>query len=163
MPRWGRSSNKVIDTCDPRLRYILDEHIKTVDSSAVWGYRGEDDQNEMFRTNVSKVKYPNSKHNVKPSLAIDIVPYHPRLGKLWGGSAQLRDIVKEFNVKGSHDKATAKALAWVWQMYSVQHGSMMACAEQIGQPLRGGMDWNRDGTVLIDQKFDDGAHFEIYE
>ncbi len=39
------------------------------------GHRREERQNVMFRTGKSKLKWPNSKHNQSPSLAVDIAPY----------------------------------------------------------------------------------------
>ena len=40
----------------------------------VCGYRDEKAQNEAFNKGASKVKFPNSKHNQLPSLAIDLAP-----------------------------------------------------------------------------------------
>ena len=39
------------------------------------GYRGKETQNEYFETGRSKLKYPQSKHNQSPSLAVDVAPY----------------------------------------------------------------------------------------
>ena len=38
------------------------------------GYRGENDQNAAFANGNSKLKFPNSKHNQLPSLAVDVAP-----------------------------------------------------------------------------------------
>jgi len=38
------------------------------------GYRNETDQNLAFEQGNSKLKYPESRHNKKPSFAVDIVP-----------------------------------------------------------------------------------------
>ena len=40
----------------------------------ICGYRGKEDQDKAFAEKKSKLKFPESKHNKKPSLAVDIVP-----------------------------------------------------------------------------------------
>ncbi len=39
------------------------------------GYRGEEEQNRLYKEKKSQLKYPNGKHNKRPSEAIDIAPY----------------------------------------------------------------------------------------
>jgi len=45
------------------------------DHSVIQGFRGKEEQNHFFIMGVSKVKWPDSKHNSRPSEAIDIQPY----------------------------------------------------------------------------------------
>ena len=55
-----------------------------IDFVVICGYRGEQEQNEAYKTGMSGLKYPNSKHNKKPSLAIDVMPYPiPQNEKEW--------------------------------------------------------------------------------
>lgn len=61
--------------CHPDLQAVMNEAIKTVDFTVLCGHRGEAAQNEAFRRGNSKVRFPNSKHNANPSLAVDIAPY----------------------------------------------------------------------------------------
>jgi|TARA_R100001530_G_scaffold22342_3_gene18447 peptidoglycan L-alanyl-D-glutamate endopeptidase CwlK len=42
-------------------------------------------------------------------------------------------------------------------------GRVMQEADRLGVDLRYGGDWDRDETVVSDQKFQDLVHFEIYE
>lgn len=49
--------------------------VKYYDCSVVWGYRKQQDQDSAYAKGYSKLKYPNSKHNKLPSLAVDVVPY----------------------------------------------------------------------------------------
>jgi peptidoglycan L-alanyl-D-glutamate endopeptidase CwlK len=51
------------------------EVIKYVDCSVLEGHRGEERQNKLFDEGKTKVKYPNGRHNAKPSRAVDVVPY----------------------------------------------------------------------------------------
>ena len=51
------------------------EAIKYVDISVLEGFRDEATQNDYYRRGMSKLKFPQGKHNVYPSLAVDIAPY----------------------------------------------------------------------------------------
>ena len=53
----------------------MDSVIVDTDFSVICGHRGEKEQNEAYSTGNSKLKYPKSKHNSMPSMAVDIVPY----------------------------------------------------------------------------------------
>ena len=75
MPNFGKRSLERLETCDPKIQWVMHEAIKHYDFSVLEGHRGEDKQQECFETGASKVKFPNSKHNKYPSLAVDIVPY----------------------------------------------------------------------------------------
>jgi len=46
-----------------------------MDFTILEGYRGEEKQNEAFDTGRSQLRYPESKHNTFPCLAVDIAPY----------------------------------------------------------------------------------------
>lgn len=75
MYKFGKSSLKRLETCDPRLQEILNEAIKEIDFSVLCGHRNEEDQNKAVKGGFSKVKYPNSKHNSYPSKAVDCAKY----------------------------------------------------------------------------------------
>ena len=75
MPRFSTKSLSRLSTCDKRLQEIFNEVIKTVDCSILEGYRGKARQNELFKENKTKVRYPNGRHNHNPSRAVDVCPY----------------------------------------------------------------------------------------
>jgi peptidoglycan L-alanyl-D-glutamate endopeptidase CwlK len=75
MPEFSKASLEMLDTCDERLIKLALIVVAQVDCTVLCGYRGEADQNEAFRTGRSKLVWPFSKHNVSPSLAIDLAPY----------------------------------------------------------------------------------------
>ena len=79
MPTLSQSSYQRLDTCDTRIRRVFERAIKIVPASSdftiLCGHRGEKDQNLAFEAGNSKLKWPNSKHNTSPSLAIDVVPF----------------------------------------------------------------------------------------
>lgn len=136
MRKWGQRSLDVYDTLDPRLQEVMDYVLDEVaDVSLICGHRNQHDQNELYyaRPQRTQVQWPNSKHNMLPSLAVDFQPYpYPaRQEKLWA------------------------SLAYV-------AGRAIAYAESIGVTLRWGGDWDRDGE-LTDQNFDDLFHLEIMD
>lgn len=116
---------------DVRLQTIVDELLQWVDVSLVCGHRGQEEQDEFYRTGRSKVKFPNSKHNSYPSLAVDLQPYpYP---------------------ENEHDLRAA--LGYI-------AGLSMMIAHKYGWKLRWGGDWDSDGSV-VDNGFDDLYHLEL--
>ncbi len=75
MPKFGATSRHRLNGVDPRLQEILNEAIKIVDFSVLESFRDQETQNAMFRDGKSKLRWPDSKHNRRPSLAADIAPY----------------------------------------------------------------------------------------
>ena len=59
---------------DTKLINLVKEFSMYEDVIVLCGYRGEKEQTEAFNKGNSKAKWPKSKHNKKPSLAIDIGP-----------------------------------------------------------------------------------------
>lgn len=74
MPHFGRKSKERLYELDLELQEILQEAIKHFDFTILCGHRTEDQQNALYPKN-TKVKWPNSKHNAYPSLAVDVAPY----------------------------------------------------------------------------------------
>lgn len=75
MGSFSKKSLVLLSECDERLVSICNEVIKIYDFSILVTYRGEDEQNKAYIEKKSKFKFPNSKHNKVPSLAIDIAPF----------------------------------------------------------------------------------------
>lgn len=75
MPKFSRRSLKELHTCDNRLRMVFKIVVKNFDCTILKGYRGEKEQNEKFYMGLSKIKYPHSSHNSRPSHAVDVAPY----------------------------------------------------------------------------------------
>ncbi len=75
MPAFSTLSEARLATCDPRLQAILKEAIRHVDFTIMCGFRGPDEQEDAYRTGRSKVRWPNSKHNRRPSVAVDLAPF----------------------------------------------------------------------------------------
>jgi len=75
MPTFSTLSEQRLATCDVRLQAILKEAIRHVDFTIMCGFRGPDEQEDAYRTGRSKVRWPNSKHNRRPSVAVDLAPF----------------------------------------------------------------------------------------
>lgn len=130
---WGNKSLKVRGTLDKRLQKIVDDILQHMDVSLISGYRGKEEQNDLFHRGVSQLQYPQSKHNQFPSLAVDIQP-HPY---------------------PTNDNDLRASLGYM-------AGLAIMIAERYGVELRWGGDWNMNGDVT-DNGFDDLFHLEIIE
>ena len=75
MARFGNESIARLETCHSRLQTLFREVVTSFDCKIECGYRGEEEQNAAFRNNRSTKKFPDSKHNTQPSIAVDVIPY----------------------------------------------------------------------------------------
>lgn len=113
---------------------VLRLAVKYVDFSIVCGNRSEAQQNGAFDSGNSRVRWPNSKHNNMPSLAVDIAPY-PKLF--------------------SESDPTAVAAE-----FSFVAGFIRGVAAIQGVELRWGGDWNGN-LDTTDQTLQDWGHLEL--
>ena len=132
---FSKRSIERLNTCDPRLVALFNRVISLglIDMTVIWGHRGEKEQEEMFRTGRSRVKWPHSKHNSMPSKAVDVAPY--------------------VNGKPSWNDKHCSFLA----------GIVMTVADEMGIKVRWGGNWDMDGEPITDQRFDDLIHYELVE
>jgi hypothetical protein len=87
----------------------------------------------MVELGRSHLHFPHSKHNTRPSLAVDLQPYpNPR------------------------DKAK------LWASLGYIAGSARQIAAEEGFTIRWGGDWNQNGDIT-DQNFYDLFHLEVFE
>ncbi len=75
MAKFSKRSLDNLGQCHSVLQVALKIAIKITDFSVVCGHRGKAEQNKAFENGYSKLKFPDSKHNKFPSLAVDIIPY----------------------------------------------------------------------------------------
>ena len=75
MPKYGTRSKANLAECDPRIQKVFNFVIEIIDCTVFTGYRDEDTQNALYHQGKSQLMYPNSKHNQRPSKAIDAAPY----------------------------------------------------------------------------------------
>lgn len=60
---------------DERLVTMCHRAIEVVNFAVICGHRDAKEQNDFYFRGMSKLEYPDSKHNKDPSQAIDAVPY----------------------------------------------------------------------------------------
>ena len=75
MPKFGKESQTNLAECHQDIQKVLNEAIKYFDFTVLCGYRGKEEQDKAFKDGFSSVKFPDGKHNQKPSFAADCVPY----------------------------------------------------------------------------------------
>lgn len=75
MPTFSVLSEKRLSTCAQPLQDLLREAIKHVDFTVLYGHRGQEEQEDAVRSGASTLRWPLSKHNRLPSMAVDIAPY----------------------------------------------------------------------------------------
>lgn len=133
MPSFSENSLKELKTCHTKLQELLKEAINEFNFSVIEGHRGEERQNRLYREGKSKLRYPDSKHNDEPSLAVDIAPYYP---------------------EGPHIR---------WDNHKdfvLLHGYLQGLAVSQGVTIRSGVNWDMDNTVS-DTEFYDWPHIEL--
>jgi peptidoglycan L-alanyl-D-glutamate endopeptidase CwlK len=132
MPTFSDKSHQILFDADPDIQGLLFELIKHIDFKVLCSYRNKAAQDEAYMKGNSTLRWPHSKHNKLPSLAIDIEPYF-----------------KEQPHERLNDRESFVYLA----------GHLMMLAKLRGVALRWGNDWDRDDD-LTDNTFDDLFHFE---
>lgn len=132
--KYSKISRSRLGEAHKDLQVVFKEVLKHFDHSIICGHRGEQEQDTAFESGFSKVKFPNSKHNQLPSMAVDAVPF----------PIDWNDTKRMIHFAG-YVMATAK---------------MFKEKGLITHNFRWGGDWDRD-TELKDNVFQDYPHFEL--
>ena len=122
--QFSKISEQRLSTCHEDLQKLMNRVVEKLDISIVCGHRGEKDQNEAVKNGLSKLTYPNSKHNRLPSEAVDLA--------FWDG----------------------KKISWDEKQASYVAGYTQAMADDMGIAIRLGGDWNRDRNVTNEKFID---------
>ena len=75
MPSFGTRSQDNLAQAHPELQRLFNEVIKHFDCSVICGHRSQEEQDKAYHEGKSKLKFPQSKHNGSPSLAVDVIAY----------------------------------------------------------------------------------------
>lgn len=135
MPSFGETSTRRLNTAHDILKILFRRVVARRDCSITEGFRDEAKQDYYFKVGTSKVKWPDSKHNSEPSMAVDCVPWPEK----WDSKEaffELRDIVLE-----EWDRMKSQGVTSDFE-------------------LRWGGDWDSDGD-FEDQTFNDYPHYEL--
>ena len=135
MPKFGKRSTKNLDQCDQQLQDLFNTVIKYYDCSVICGWRNKKEQDAAFAEGKSQKEFPNSKHNVLPSSAVDVVPwFYEKPHIRWNDKAKFYEFA----------------------------GFVLGIAAMLGIKIRYGGNWDRDDE-LHDQDFYDLPHFELID
>lgn len=131
--QYGAKSQAKLDTLDDDLRAVAELVMswQIYDLTIVWGHRGEEAQEDAFRSGNSSKRWPESKHNELPSRALDFAPWVD-------GSIPWKDT----------------------HAFAVLGGLFIAAGAVLGIPIRYGGDWDMDGETT-DQRLMDWGHVEL--
>lgn len=75
MPKFSNISKAHLITCHDDLQIICTQAIAVMDFTVLCGWRGEEEQNELYRQGKSNAMFGQSKHNFLKSKAVDLAPY----------------------------------------------------------------------------------------
>jgi peptidoglycan L-alanyl-D-glutamate endopeptidase CwlK len=75
MASFSARSKEKLATCHSDIQLVMNEAIEIYDFTILCGYRNEEAQNKAFNEGHSNKQYPDSTHNQKPSISVDIAPY----------------------------------------------------------------------------------------
>lgn len=131
---FSTSSQEKLSSCALDLQTIFNEVIKRIDCAVICGHRGEVKQNIAYNTDKSDLRWPHSKHNGKPSRAVDVVPY---------------PIDWEDRTRFYYFAGIVMGIA-----------ERLKLQGKVSHDIRWGRDWDGD-NVFTDQKFNDLPHFEL--
>jgi len=115
--KFSTSSGDKLSTCHVDLQTLANAVVLGYDCTVVCGTRTQAEQEEAYSSGKSKVKYPSSKHNSFPSMAIDLAPC--------------------INGRVSWNKGQCYHFA----------GYVQRTAEDLGIDIRWGGDWDSDRNV----------------
>ena len=73
--KFSTSSRRRLDECHPDLQRLMEHVLIWQDITILCGHRGKEEQDKAFFSGYSKLRYPHSKHNTSPSVAVDVQPY----------------------------------------------------------------------------------------
>ena len=140
MATYSRVSSQRLATCHNDLQLIFNTVIERgYDHSILCGHRDKQMQNIALKKGLSQLAWPDSKHNKKPSMAVDAGPYF----------SELR------NTDWNDEKAFSKFAGYVCAI-----ADELLKAGKIKHKLRWGGDWDSDGRTS-DERFVDLPHFEL--
>lgn len=131
MYKFSNSSNNKLSTCHPLLQLLFNRVVEYYDCTVIDGTRDKKTQDYYCLIGKSKVRYPNSKHNSNPSMAVDVAPY----------------------IKG-------KGIVWNKEQCYYFAGYVLGIARILDIKIRWGGDWSMDNDIH-DQSFNDLVHFEL--
>lgn len=136
MPVFSDQSKERLATCHEDLQVLMREVISHMDVIVLEGHRSKARQERMVREGKSRLHWPRSKHNARPSEAVDVAPYPVDWSNL-----------RRFDYMGGLIEGIATRLH--------EEG-------KIDHMVKWGGDWDQDDDPS-DEDFYDGLHVELID
>lgn len=92
MRKFSQKSASKLRECHKDLILLCESVLQDMDITILCGFRSELEQNKAFETGKSQLKFPMSKHNKVPSMAVDVAPYPVD----WNDIGQFKNMCKLF-------------------------------------------------------------------
>ena len=188
MPSFSKKSQDRLDTCNPLLVELFGRVVVNFDCTILEGARSENRQMTLLEEGKTKLKYPDSKHNVGPgagrelSDAVDVVPYpidwrfegnllcehaHEKfviVSRFANVDLEALNRQRPGEIVLADDVTGIKSINFE-ALHNIQRwfmfiGHVKGVAAEMGIPLVSGADWDGD-NCMADQRFDDLPHFEV--
>lgn len=156
MKKFGTRSINEINTMVDDLALIFMESIKVsdIDFGVTQGARSVEQQLEYFLDGKSKIdprKYSESDLVAKAKHIVNSLEPKSRAGDIYA--------FVPTNKKLAYDE---KHLCFIAGVITATANRLFA-ENKIKTKIRWGGNWDRDGEIITDQKFQDLPHFEIYQ
>lgn len=159
MPSYSAKSGSRLSTCTPNLQRVFGIVVQWWDNTVFYGHRPKDEQDRAVAEGKSQKPWPTSKHNSRPSQAVDAGPYYPEVpagGIDWRTDAALLEAAKA----GRYEEVK-EILENIKRWYSFG-GFVRGVGAALGVKIRWGGDWDGD-CRFNDHKLVDLPHFEEEE
>ena len=74
MPELSARSERNLRQCHPDLQRVFRQVARDEAIEVIWGHRNKAEQELAFKSGASALQWPESKHNLLPSEACDVIP-----------------------------------------------------------------------------------------
>ncbi len=109
-----------LSECDAKLRELVYEYAKNHDVLVICTYRNEQEQNDAFKNKKSKLRFPDSKHNQKPSKAVDLCPVDSEGGIDWDNTRAFKQMGLDI-LKIAIERKIKVTWGGLWKMQDLVH------------------------------------------
>lgn len=80
--KFSETSKRNLSQCHPLLIVLFNKVVEVRDCSIIKGHRGQLAQDAAYKLGNTKLKFPFSKHNQVPSIAVDAQPFPFKEGNI---------------------------------------------------------------------------------
>lgn len=112
MFNYSKKSEERLATCHPELQRLFRSVLKEADHIIICGHRGEAEQEAAWKNGNSQLRWPQSKHNSLPSMAVDAAPCKVENGKTIIDWNDIEGFKKFGNIVKRHAEDLGIDISW---------------------------------------------------